>query len=461
MTDTQTYVAATDLPVSIEEAFAYHERPGALARLTPPWESVEIESSDGTLEVGSRVVLKTRIAGIPVRWVAEHTQYDPPHGFADTQISGPFASWDHRHEFETTGALSTLRDSIEYRLPFGPVGHVLGKAKARKTLEAMFAYRHRLTRDDLALVAGYPTQPMQVAVSGSNGLVGKQLSALLTLLGDHPRPITRLASEDPEAIAAWSSQSEAARLAEVQAVVHLAGKPIADRRWSDEVKREIRDSRVIKTRQLCESLAKLPAQPKVLICASAIGIYGDRGDEILTEDSDPAADFLARVAMEWEEACRPAVEAGIRVVHARFGIILSPSGGALEKTLLPAKFGLGGSLGSGDQWWSWIALDDVIGAIYHLLHHSEVAGPVNFVSPRPVTNREFSRTLARVLHRPVQLPVPAIALRLALGEMADALLLSSTRVQPARLQQAGYRFRFTELEEYLRYCLGRGVTASD
>ncbi len=454
MNQTESYVAFCSLPVSAKEAFAYHDRPGALERLIPPWESVEIESSDGSLEVGSRVVMRTSILGVPVRWVAEHTHYDPPHLFADTQISGPFAAWDHRHEFKDVGSYTELRDRIQYRVPMGAIGNLFGGGKARATLEAMFAYRHRVTHDDLTLSADRPREPLRVAVSGSRGLVGSRLENLLTLLGHQVRPIVRSISDCEREIAAWENEKESQKFTEVDAVVHLAGKSIAESRWSDSVKQEIRDSRVAKTRQLCESLARLPSKPAVLVCASATGIYGDRGDETLNESSELGDDFLAEVATQWEQACRPAVEAGIRVVNARFGIVLSPNGGALQKMLLPAKFA-GGALGSGDQWWSWIALDDVLGAIYHALTDDSLSGPVNFVSPDPISNRDFAKTLASVLGRPALFPAPAFALRAALGEMADALLLSSARVKPEKLEAGGYRYRFTRLDDVLRYCLGK------
>jgi hypothetical protein len=352
------------------------------------------------------------------------------------------------------GRYTDLHDCIEYRVPLGALGRLLGGGKARATLEAMFAFRHRLTHDDLTLQADRPAEPVRVAISGCNGLVGSQLQSLLTLLGHQVRPIVRAASDNESYIAVWESEAEAAKLAEIDAVVHLAGRSIADSRWTDEVKQQIRDSRVLKTRQLCESLAKLSRKPSVLICASATGIYGDRGDEVLSEESTPGDSFLASVAKEWEQACRPAVDAGIRVVNARLGIVLSPSGGALQKMLLPAKFA-GGSLGSGDQWWSWIALDDVVGAIYHAITDPTLSGPVNFVSPEPITNRDFASTLAGVLGRPAIFPAPAFVLRAALGEMADALLLASTRVRPTRLADANYRYRFKELDEVLRYSLGR------
>jgi len=452
-----SYRVSCPLRVSKEDAFAYHERDGALQRLTPPWESVAIEQSDGSLKAGSRVVLKTSIFGVPLRWVAEHTAYDPPHLFADTQVSGPFTQWDHRHEFadsdDTTGNLSNLTDAIDYRVPLGTMGRLFGAGLVRKKIESMFAYRHRITQDDLVLMSQYSGSPLHIAISGSHGLVGSSLKCMLTLFGHKTSRIVRDTPSE-ESVAVWESEAEAERLSGVDAVVHLAGKPIAGKRWTDDVKRQIRDSRVVKTRQLCESLAKLENKPKVLICASATGFYGDRGDEVLDEQSSHGDDFLTDVADQWEQACQPARDAGIRVVHSRFGLILSPQGGSLQKMLLPAKFA-GGSLGDGKQWWSWIALDDAVGALYHCIMNEAIRGPVNFVSPHPIRNSDFAKTLGRVISRPAIVPAPAVALRLALGEMADALLLSSARVVPNVLRETNYAFRFTDLEETLRYLLGK------
>jgi uncharacterized protein (TIGR01777 family) len=302
-------------------------------------------------------------------------------------------------------------------------------------------------------------KPSRVAVSGSSGLVGRHLCSLLTLLGHEVRPIVRQPDLDATSIAVWDSPGEAAKLSDVDAVVHLAGKPIADGRWTDQRKQEIRESRVAKTRQLCQSLAQLDRRPSVLICASATGIYGDRSDEVLDEDSELGDGFLASVAKEWEEACQPAKDAGIRVINARLGLVLSPHSGALQKMLLPAKLA-GSTLGNGRQWWSWIALDDVLGAIYHAITDPSISGAVNFVAPVSVTNREFVRDLARVVRRPALFPAPAFALRAGLGEMADSLLLASCRVEPKRLSEAGYRFRFTDLDDFLRYTLGRYKLAS-
>jgi uncharacterized protein len=450
----QHYVASVALPVSVQDAFAYHERPGALQRSIPPWEHVRLESTDGSLEPGSRVILKNRVFGIWLRWVAEHTAYEPPLLFADIQKSGPFAVWVHRHQFAGGDDHSTLTDDIKYRLPGGKLGQALGGVKARSTIEAMFSYRHRITHDDLALVSKYELPKQTVAISGASGLVGTSLQSLLTLLGHETKSIVRQKPRSDNEIDAWGESSEFSKFEDVDAVVHLAGKSIADSRWSDPVKQEIRDSRVLKTRILCEGLAALNRRPKVLVCASAIGIYGNRGDEVLTESSALGKGFLEDVAREWEEACRPAVEAGIRVVNARIGVVLSPTGGALQKSLPPAKF-FGGKLGSGKQWWSWIALDDLVGAIYHAIATESLSGPVNFVSPGPMRNADFAATLSRVVSRVPLFPAPAFALRAAMGEMADALLLSSAKVMPAKLLESGYSFRFGELEPMLRYCLGK------
>jgi len=239
----------------------------------------------------------------------------------------------------------------------------------------------------------------------------------------------------------------------VDAVVHLAGENIASSRWTSQVKERIRRSRIQGTRLLAEGLAAMPNPPRVFISASAIGYYGDCGDELLDENSPSGDGFLADTALQWEAATQPASDAGIRVVRMRIGVILSPRGGALAKMLLPFKLGAGGRVGNGRQWWSWIALDDVVGAILHLLSNDAISGPVNVVSPNPVSNSVFTKILGRVLKRPTIFPMPAVVARIVLGEMANELLLASTRVQPERLLETGYQFQQPELSAALRYLL--------
>ena len=298
---------------------------------------------------------------------------------------------------------------------------------------------------------------MNVLVTGSGGLIGSALLPALAADGHQVRRLRRAPAEGPDATS-WNPQDGTfapGALDGIDAVVHLAGENIAGGRWTAARKARIRDSRVDGTHRLCAALAGLDAPPRVLVAASAIGYYGDREDELLDEAAPPGSGFLPEVSRAWEAASAPAREAGIRVVHLRIGIVLSPAGGALGQMLLPFKLGAGGVLGSGGQYMSWIAIDDVVGIARHALADDELSGPVNAVAPRAVTNREFTRTLGKVLRRPTILPAPAFALRIALGEMADALLLASTRVDPAALRSTAFEFQHPELEGALRHVLGR------
>ncbi len=443
-----------------EEVFAWHARPGAFERLSAPWERVEvIEGAEG-IEDGAQAVLHVRLGPFRLRWTLEHQDYVAGQQFCDVQIEGPFPLWKHVHRIVPEGAQGCyLEDRIDYALPLGPVGKLLGGWFVRRKLDRLFAYRHRRTVQDLTVHRRYRDKgghPMKVLVSGSSGLVGSALVPFLTT-GGHE--VVRLVRSDPgEAEVRWDPEAgsvDTAGLEGLDAVVHLAGENIAAGRWTEEKKQRIRDSRVEGTRLLCETLAGLEQPPRALVCASAMGYYGDRGDEVLTEESDPGSGFLPEVCREWEAAAGPAAEAGIRVVNLRFGIILSPEGGALAKMLFPFRMGAGGRLGSGDQYMSWISLDDAVGAIHHALATETLEGPVNGVGPQPVTNAEYTKTLGRVLVRPTIFPMPAFAARLAFGEMADALLLSSARLEPARLQATGYAFQHPELEGALKHLLGK------
>ena len=333
----------------------------------------------------------------------------------------------------------------------------------RRKLGRMFRYRHLITAGDLCLHQKYSRgQPMKIAITGSTGLVGSALVPFLNTGGHHVTRIVRTSTTEADAV--WNSgagQIDATRLEGLDAVVHLAGENIAARRWNAEQKARIRDSRVKGTKLLCETLAKLQRPPRVLISASAIGYYGDQGDRELSEESPSGSGFLPDVCREWEAATEAAKKSGIRVVQLRFGVILSPGGGALAKMLTPFRLGLGGRIGNGRQWMSWIALDDVVGCIHHALATESMHGPVNVVAPRPVTNREFTKTLGKVLWRPTLFPMPGFMARLAFGEMADELLLGSTRVLPRVLLDSMYRFLYGDLESALCHLLGKVGPASD
>ena len=292
---------------------------------------------------------------------------------------------------------------------------------------------------------------MRILISGSGGLVGQALSEALVKDGHKIVSLVRHKAAGETQVEWHPNQGsiDAEGVNGVDVVVHLAGESIASGRWTDEKKLRIRESRVKGTTLLSETLARLENPPGCFICASAIGYYGDRGDEVLTEESAPGNDFLSEVCVAWEKATGSAQAKGIRTIHARFGIILDKEGGALSKMLTPFRMGLGGRVGEGKQWMSWIALQDVVNGLKLVMNDAAIEGPLNFVAPRPVTNAEFTKTLGDVLSRPTLFPMPAFAARLVLGEMADALLLSSAKVEPKRLKEIGYQFKFDVLQSAL------------
>jgi uncharacterized protein (TIGR01777 family) len=296
---------------------------------------------------------------------------------------------------------------------------------------------------------------MNILISGASGLIGTALSSQLRDAGHTVYPLSRRDTGQPFY---WRPEKgiilfdDSIRL---DAVINLAGENIAEGRWNKIRKKRIVDSRIDSTRLLSDKLASLAHRPDVFISGSAIGFYGSRGDEIMDETSSHGSGFLAEIGTAWEDATRAAEDAGIRTVHIRTGIVLSPRGGVLKKMLLPFRFGLGGIIGDGRQYMSWISIDDEVNAISFLLHNTELSGPFNLVAPAPVTNREFTRKLGKVLKRPTPFPMPAPVVRLMFGEMGDELLLSSTRVAPVRLEQAGYAFRHTDFEQALKDLISR------
>ena len=295
---------------------------------------------------------------------------------------------------------------------------------------------------------------MKIAVSGASGFLG---SALVPALASAGHDVLRLVRRPPAGSdeIEWDPASgsiDAAALVGVEAIVNVSGANIG-RRWTDERKQEILDSRVDTTALLAVTAAALEPRPRVLVCAGGAGIYGDRGDEVLTEESSLGAGFLAEVGQAWEAAAEPAREAGIRVVNFRQGIVLAKEEGALARMLTPFRLGVGGRIGSGKQWWSWIALDDLVGAYLFVLEREDLAGPIDLTSPNPVTNSRFTSALGDVLRRPTVLPVPAVAIRMLFGEMGDAALLQGQRALPARLLDAGFSFAYEDVERALARAL--------
>jgi uncharacterized protein len=453
---THVFERSVELPAPAAEAFAWHERPGAFERLSPPWTRMEILRRNGTIHDGDTVTLRMRIGPFPVTWELRHCDFIAGRQFCDVQIKGPFKSWRHCHRVEPIDAeRSRLTDHIDFEIPLGTLGDALMGRRIARQLSALFDYRHEVTCGDLRLHSRFPGPRLSVAMTGVSGLIGRQLAAMLTT-GGH-RVIRMVRGTVGGDGVAWDPAVgilEPEKLSGVEVVVHLAGENVAGV-WTAAKMKRIRESRVVGTRVLCESLARLADKPRALVCASAVGYYGSRGEELLDESGRPGDGFLSEVCREWEAAADAARAAGIRVAHLRLGIVLSPAGGALATMLPVFRMGLAGMLGPGTQWLPWIGLDDAIGAFYTAAIDDRISGALNVVAPSPVTNRQFTKALGAVLHRPTVLAVPTFVLKAA-GQMGREMLLSSQRVVPGKLNAMKFGFRDAELEPMLRRVLGRG-----
>lgn len=446
------------LPVSASEAYAWHSRPGALARLIPPWERVRlVHASDGIYD-GAKAEMSASIGPFRRRWTAEHHDCVPGVQFCDRQERGPFSSWDHTHRFLTDGDDCRIEDTVDFRMPLGPLGRALGEASVSRRLQRMFAWRKQRIIADLGRHRTFRALPrLRVALAGATGLVGSQLSAFMTSGGHTVMPMVRPGSR--HAGIAWDPSAgsiDSETLGLCDAVVHLGGHSIAGR-WTARRRREILDSRVRSTRLLAETLARSARKPAVMVVASAVGWYGDRGDEIVDEFSAGGDGFLAEVCRAWEDACEPARQAGIRTINLRIGMVISGRGGALPSLITPYELGLGGPIGSGAQWVSWIAIDDLIYALHHALMSPSVSGVVNAVAPEPVRQRDFARILATALHRPAAIRTPAWAVRLAFGQMGVDLMLGGCRVVSRRLDEEVFAFSCPDLQRAFAWELGLGL----
>ena len=452
------FVRSSSMPASAHELADWHFRAGAIDRLLPPWEDVEILERPGAMADGAVARFRMKKFGIGIEWVARHHDVEPGRGFTDTQERGPFSSWVHRHSFLPEGDRSSmLEDRIQYELPGGILGRTFGGGTVARDLERMFTWRHARTRHDLHHHARFAGERLHVAVSGSNGLVGGSLVPFLTTAGHDVRRIVRGKANHAHGDVAWDQRTNSfdpAALEGLDAVVHLAGAGIADERWSPARKQEIRDSRVKPTEALARTLAGLKRKPRVLVCASAVGWYGNRPGPAEMDESSPRGEgFLPEICEEWERATDAARDAGIRVVNVRIGIVVSARGGALAKLLPPFRMGLGGSVGDGTQGMSWIDLDDLLGVLRFVIS-TDVHGPVNAVAPQPVSNRDFGRALANVLGRPAVAPLPALAVKTMFGEMGERLLLEGAYIRPTRLQELGFAWALPGLSDAFRFETG-------
>ncbi|ATC62789.1 TIGR01777 family protein [Nibricoccus aquaticus] len=454
----QTFSRSIRISRPASEVFAWHLRPGALERLMPPWERAEVVKHVGVAN-GARVVVKSKVGPFWPAWDVEHCDVIEDKQFRDVQISGPFKRWEHTHRIEAEGSAEcVLTDEIIYELPGGVIGNAVAGGWVRRKLERLFTYRHEVTRADVELAFRYgAVRPMTFLVAGASGLVG---GALVPFLKSQGHTVVRLVRREAAGAGEifWNpakGELDAAKLRGVDVVINLAGENVAGGRWTAARREAILSSRVAATRTLVSTIEKMKHRPFVLVSASATGIYGNRGEERVNEESMRGTGFLADVCKAWEKETGAAEALGLRAVALRAGVVLTPAGGALAKMLPAFRAGLGGKMGSGRQWMSWIGVEDFVGAIYHAVIDQRCGGPVNAVAPGAVTNAEFAETLARVLGKRAWLSVPAWTLKAALGQMAEEALLSGVRVEPARLDEARYEFRHGKLEDALRHVLGR------
>jgi uncharacterized protein len=475
----ESFVHSSRIDQPLDKVFAWHIREGAFERLKPPWERFEIIGRTGSIQNNGIVKLRTKVGPVDLKWIVKHADYIPEKQFKDIQVKGFLPSFAHLHLFEQFGPSCILEDRIEYSLPAGRIGRLAAHRFVDKKLRKIFEFRHRTISQDLRTHSiinriRNSEKPLTIAITGSGGFVGSTLMPFLTTGGHKVVPLHSNRRVVPTLRTNQGQTRSHFNLDplnnnHVDAVVNLAGENIFGN-WTKEKKKRLSESRINATTALCERLASLDERPSVLVSVSAVAYYGNRGEEILSEDSQagtrassvpskvPAIDFLSDLCREWENATNIARDAGIRVVNLRLGIVLSSSGGLLGKILPVFKDGLGGRIGKGNQYVSWIALEDLITIILAMIADVTFSGPVNAVSPNPVTNTEFTDSLGKTLSRPTFLAVPRLLLRMIVGqELTDALLLSSTRVMPTRLIDSGYQFRFPYLELALKDTLGKDL----
>ncbi|MBW2279150.1 MAG: TIGR01777 family oxidoreductase [Deltaproteobacteria bacterium] len=462
------YARITRVPFPAGEVFDWHLRPGASSRLTPDWLQMRPVDPLCAVESGVAAEFEMRLGPVPLRFRVGCREID--HGRRIVQAgSGPMWSFSHERLFRSVlaeqepegeqhaaEAACRLEERIHWQA--SGVRRLWPERRTVAALSRLLDFREtRLERDLARHASAASSGSMRIAITGASGLVGAALCSFLASGGHRVERLVRRPAASDRGEIFWDparGEIDAASLEGVDAVVHLAGANIAGR-WTREYRRHILESRSVGTGLLAKTLASLSRPPRVLVSSSAIGFYGDTGGRVVDESAAAGEGFLAQVCRAWEAATLPLEDAGVRVVHLRTGIVLTPRGGALARLLPPFRAGLGGPVGSGAQSMSWIAADDAIGAIHHCLTCDTLRGPVNATSPEPVSNAEFGRVLGRVLHRPTRLPLPAALVRMALGEMGEQLLLASQSVAPARLLDSGFRFELPGLEAALRFALGR------
>ena len=457
-TDYNTFIHRSRYPCSAQELYNFHARPGALARLLPPWENTTVISCSEGITPGSRARVKIHTGPLNLNFEALHVEEEPGRMFRDIQKNGPFAHWSHTHIFHDSGEETILEDRIEYGLP----GHRFIPTFIRRQIEnkltRLFRHRQQILTNDLAVHGKYSRKPLNILVTGAGGMLGRRLLPFLTtgghrvwrLVRRRPRPDKNEIFWDPE-----KKYLQAVDLPPLDAVIHLAGEPIGLSRWNEERKKRVLTSRTAGTELLSRTLAGLKNPPSVLLSASAVGYYGDCGYNPVGEECTPGEDFIARVCRRWEESILPAQQAGIRTVLMRIGVTLSPKGGALKRILSTAPLGFMRHFGSGGQYISWICEDDLLAVMLHALVTPALEGPVNMAAPHAVTNKELMRVLSTVTGRPLLFPMPGRLFEIMYGQMAREVILSGCRVSTEKLEKSGFVFNWPTIEPALRYLLGK------
>lgn len=440
-----------EFSVSADRLWEWHVSQGAFERLAPPWMPMRFDGATHFPGENGDVAFAVRSFGVWLPWRARIEAVQEPHSFTDKQIAGPFREWTHLHTIaESESGGSVLTDDVRYRLPAVGAWNPWARRFARNEIERLFSFRNRRMQADLSRYPERPGVGMTVLLTGASGLIGRRLRPFLQTLGYSVRILERRSSENGSF--GWAFKDDT--FSGVDVVIHLAGAPIAEGRWTAARKRSILQSRVLGTRALVEAIRRSAERPRVFVCSSGVNYYDMDGAE-KTERSGRGKGFLAEVCDAWEAEARSVERLGVRSVQLRTGVVLDPSGGALKKMLPAFKAGLGGPIGTGTQGFPWISMDDFLDVVYHTMANERLAGPVNAVHSQRIQQRQFAKELGSVLRRPAVLPLPMAAVKVLFGEMGTETLLADLNIRPAVLEDSGFTFRFRDLEAALSLQLGR------
>ena len=450
-----TYQKDLIVDYEVDKLFGYHEKPGVLRRLTPPWVNAEVLREPENLYAGSSAIIRLKQFGIKLNWEARHTEYDKNRFFKDVQIKGPFRFWQHSHYFKNISAGSSkLTDFVEYELPLSNVLDIPAGGLVRRELERMFRYRHSVIKNDLSVIDKYDVPYKKILISGTGGVIGSELADLLKMMGHKVyKLIRRKSGREDEIVYEPYSGYISDSLEGFDIVIHLAGDPIGKGRWTDNKKKLIRESRIDTTRFLVERIKQLKRKPEVFFSASAIGYYGDRGETEVNEESEKGTDFISDLCWDWEEEALKLKDT-CRVVTGRFGVVLTLKGGALKEYYNFYRFGLGFKIGSGEQWISWISLDDALYSVLECIFNKQIQGAVNIVSDLPFKQKVFAETLAKFMKRPVPLKLPPSFISGLFGQKGKEILLAGSKVIPVKLKEQKHHFFYNDLNAAFAHIMG-------